>query len=275
MSDPGQAAALQFPQTERAALRAALETSGWPAVETHAAGWVEPRERHQLLSLATRLASGELRSRFTLDELIAFNTAAIGAALAALEAALAAGDSASADAFKQQANVMAYNFATDLAPCWPEDAEPRETRHYELGAELGRKLVRWRIELNKRAENFALAYWVLGIHELGLGEHSSAAESFNKALEHSRVAAEEYGRKPEVAADGDWQVILNSGYRGLARMLDGKPAGHEEYKAAVDAFHAQAELQPELAGDAGFGIAQLEKCATLFRSRQHATQDSC
>lgn len=263
MSDSQQAAP-QFPQSERPALRSALESGGWAAVEEYAAGWAKPRQRIQLFSLATRIASGALRSSFTLDQLCVFNDAAIGAALTAMEAAQAAGDAEAADGFKQQANVMAYNFAADLAPCWPGDDEAREQRHYARGVELGRQMLRWRIELNMAAENFALAYWALGIHQLGLGEFAEAAESFGKAQEHSRLAAEEYGRKPQVAPDGDWQVILNSGYRGLARALAGDADGQADYRAALAAFRGQADEQPELADDAQFGIAQLEQSARVF-----------
>jgi hypothetical protein len=251
-----------FPQSERQPLREALEQGGWVAAVAYAAHWADPAQRLKLLSLATRIASGPLRTQFSLDQLVEMNSAAIDGALAAM--AEHSAEPELADGFKQQANVMAYNFAADLAPCWPGDDEPRARRHYEKGVELGRRMVRWRIELNKKAENFALAYWALGIHLLGLGEAGEAAEAFGKALEHSRVAAEEYGRKPVVAADGDWQVILNSGYQGLARAVGGDLSGRGQYAAAVAALGAMAEEQPELAEDARFGMAQLAQTDRLF-----------
>lgn len=251
----------QFPQSHRPELAGLLAANGWDAVVAFAAGFSE-RERVQLLSLATRIASGEQRASFNLDDLVRFNTQAIESALSAMAGYSA--EPAEADWFKQQANVMAFNFAGDLAPCWPGDDEPRERRHYETGVEMGRRMIRWRIELDKKAENFALAYWALGIHQLGLGEHAEAADSFGKALDHSRLAAEEYGRATAVGPDRDWQVVLNSGYRGLAQALAGDSEGAERYRAALAAFSAMAEEHLELADEARFGIAQLEKTAHVF-----------
>jgi hypothetical protein len=245
------------PQAQRATVQAALAEGGWAAAEALAGRQDGPRARVQLLGLATRVASGELRASFSLDQLMEFNDRALEAALAAM--AEYSAEPAEAGWFKQQANVQAYNFAADLAPCWPGDDEPRERRHYEKGAELARRMLRWRIELDKQPESFALAYWALGIHLLGLGEHAEAAEAFGRALEHSRLAAEEYGRLPRVGADGDWQVVLHSGYQGLARACGGDAAGPAQYSAACAAFRAMGEEQLELAEDARFGLAQLEQ----------------
>ncbi|MGE4619302.1 MAG: hypothetical protein AAEJ04_05775, partial [Planctomycetota bacterium] len=31
------------------------------------------------------------------------------------------------------ANILSYNLSADLAPCWPEDTEPRTKKHFEEG----------------------------------------------------------------------------------------------------------------------------------------------
>ena len=47
--------------------------------------------------------------------------------------------------------------------------------------------------------------------------NADASDSFGKAQEYTRLAAEEYARKAEVSPEGDWSYILNYGFRGLAR----------------------------------------------------------
>ena len=264
----------QFPAQYRATLKQALSDHGLDGARTFIAGFTEPRQRAQLWRLAASIASHDLRPFldkaaaaeqppwWTLDQLAELYQAGIDEALFIMDGATNAPEDA--HWFKQAANILSYNLAADLAPCWPGDDQPREVRHYELGVATMRRAIRWRIELSKPAENMALAYWALGIHLLGLGEHADSVDAFNRALDYSRVAASEYGRKAEVSADGDWSVVLNSGFLGLARALGGDDSGTERYGASLLAFKAMGEDHPDLASDAKLGVDQLEKSARVF-----------
>jgi hypothetical protein len=262
----------------RAELTAILAERGLAGVQPWLGAFTDGRQRIQLWRLAADIASHDLRpflpargqakseppgGWWPLDQLAAVYRAGIDEALAGMAHATDSGD---ADWFKQAANVLSYNLAADLAPCWPGDSEPRKRAHYELGVSTMRRAIRWRIELSKPAENMTLAYWALGIHLLGLGELPDGAAAFDKALEYARLAAGEYGRRAEVSADGDWQVVLNSGFRGLARALNGDSDGQQALGAALLAFQAMGEAHPDLAADAKLGHDQLEQAARLFQA---------
>jgi hypothetical protein len=160
-------------------------------------------------------------------------------------------------------NAMSYNLSADLADCWPDDPVAREQRHFELGLRAAEDCVRWRNELNKPPRSFSIAYWAKGMHLLSLGHYSGAVKSFNLGLGFALRAAQDAGKLAPLGPESTFDVLLSTGYLGLAELLDGQTAGQVRYDGAVHAFEQQVERgtrdgDAELKEDAEFGIAQLE-----------------
>jgi hypothetical protein len=162
-------------------------------------------------------------------------------------------------------NAMSFNFAADLADCWPEDDLPREQRHFEAGLKAAEDCVRWRNELNKPPRPFSIAYWAKGMHLFSLGHYSGAVKSFALALSFAERAAEAEGKSTTLDADASFDILLSNGYLGLAEQLDSKPAGKSRFETALGLFHQQAAAgSAEQQEDAKFGMAQLEKVRSKY-----------
>jgi hypothetical protein len=157
-------------------------------------------------------------------------------------------------------NALSFNFAADLADCWPDDVLPREQRHFEAGLRAAEDCVRWRNELNKPPFSFSLAYWAKGMHLLSLGHYPGAVKSFNLGLTSAERVAQDSGKPAGLESDSTFSVLLAHGYLGLAEQLDGSASGAPRYAAAIAAFREQSQSEDaEIREDAEFGIAQLEK----------------
>jgi hypothetical protein len=92
-----------------------------------------------------------------------------------------------------QANVLAYNLAADLAPCWPGDEMVREVHHSEVGVDLADNCLQWRVELGKGPDAFAIAHWVRGVHLLALECVEDAVEAFGESFDCTIEDAEAKG----------------------------------------------------------------------------------
>ncbi|MHC4470309.1 MAG: hypothetical protein ACYS99_05030 [Planctomycetota bacterium] len=161
------------------------------------------------------------------------------------------------------AHVISYNLACDLADCWPGDDAPRNPEQFERGLQAAEDCLRWCAP--QITAGFARDYWVKGMHELSLGDRRAAAESFEKGQAYAAEAAREEERPDTVSADGEFGVILASGFVGLARFLDGQESGRAQFDEAMEAFKAQLEVE-ERRDDAKFGIAQLETVRERYAS---------
>lgn len=153
---------------------------------------------------------------------------------------------------------LTFNYAADLADCWPGDDEPRERRHFERGRDAAEQSVGLREELDKADSSKHLGWWALGYHLLRLGSTAAAADAMMRSLEHARRAAREAGERDEISSQAPFPVLIGAGYLGLARIADGEPSGPDLYGEAMAAFRAQLEIA-EKAEDAQFGIDQLER----------------
>jgi hypothetical protein len=153
---------------------------------------------------------------------------------------------------------LTFNFAADIADCWPGDDEPRERRHFERGAEVAEESVGLRAELNKPDESQHLGWWAFGYHQLRLGNTAAAADCMERSLEHARRAARDAGDHDEISSQAPFPVLIGAGYLGLARIADGEPSGPDLYGEALAAFQAQL-ADPGRKEDAQFGIDQLER----------------
>ena len=153
---------------------------------------------------------------------------------------------------------LTFNFAADIADCWPGDNEPREERHFLRGMEVAEQSVGLREELDKPDSSKHLGWWAFGYHQLRLGHTDGAADCMERSLEHARRAAREAGEHDEISSQAPFPVLIGAGYLGLARIADGEPSGPDIYGEALAAFRAQLSDE-KLKDDAQFGIDQLER----------------
>jgi len=170
----------------------------------------------------------------------------------------AASDSADREEFLGPLAELTFNVAADLADCWTGDGELRRADHFERAAEIAEQSVGLREELDKPHGSKALGWWALGYHQLRLDHTDAAVDSMERSLEHARRQAREDGEHDEIGSQAPFAVLIGAGYLGLARIADGEPSGPDLYAETLAAFRAQL-ADPERAGDAEFGIAQLQR----------------
>jgi tetratricopeptide (TPR) repeat protein len=245
----------QFAQQYWEEMRALMEKDGAPAVIDFINSFKDNEERRSLYSFAQQSFAYQDWSGKNFDDYIAVVQAGIAEGLRQCQEAK---DQKTADACKDFANVLSYNLSADLAECWPGDTMPREKRHFETGLAAAQDCIRWREELHKGPFPFSIAYWAKGMHQMSLGDIPGCIESFQKAFDYGLEYAKEQNLPPQVSAAGDFLVILNGGYLGIARWLSGDEAGKTLYQEAISAFQEQIKQYPEKKDDAQFGIDQLE-----------------
>lgn len=153
---------------------------------------------------------------------------------------------------------LTFNFAADIADCWPGDEEPREERHFLRGMEVAEQSIGLREELDKSDISKHLGWWAFGYHQLRLGHTDAAADCMERSLEHARRAARDAGDPVDITSQAPFPVLIGAGYLGLARIADGEPSGPDLYGEVLAAFRAQL-TDEEHKEDAQFGIDQLER----------------
>ena len=81
--------------------------------------------------------------------------------------------------YKSAAIPMTYNLAANTWIGWgPSEAAAVRERHRELGLVAARKNVELAAELGLGPERRRNGYWILGAHQVAIGDHRAAAESF-------------------------------------------------------------------------------------------------
>ncbi len=158
---------------------------------------------------------------------------------------------------------LTFNFAADIADCWPGDAEPRQPWHFQRGMEAAEQSVGLREELDKPDSSKHLGWWAYGYHQLRLGHTDGATDCMERSLEHARRAARAAGEADGISSQAPFPVLIGAGYLGLARIADGEPSGPDLYGEAVAAFRAQL-TDPARMDDAQFGIDQLERVRSFI-----------
>lgn len=153
---------------------------------------------------------------------------------------------------------LTFNYAADVADCWPGDDEPRRAEHFERGRDAAEQSVGLRDELDKPDSSKHLGWWAYGYHLLRLGSTDAAVDAMERSLEHARRAARDAGVSDQISSQAPFPVLVGAGYLGLARIADGEPSGPDLYGEAIAAFRAQTD-DPERSDDAQFGIDQLER----------------
>ena len=247
-------------------LRAEYERGGAAELAAFINRAPDLERRRKLWSFAQRSFSNKDWKGKSLDALIEIVTAGIDESRRQLAAATTDDERYKT---KEHANILAFNLSADLADCWPEKdrgSEKRERRHFETGLRLAEDCVRARRELGKPPERRALAYWVLGMHQLSLGNRWEALGAFDTAA--GLAALEVAGTdKAGIKPGGDFAAILYEGYAGLGRMAMGDATGRARYDRAIAAFEGTvAKFQGEPKEDAQFGLDQLRVVEKKYAS---------
>ncbi len=259
MSDQPQS---EFPENHWPEIQRRAEAQGAEAVIAYIDGAEEDPQRLNLYEFARQALGQRDWSGKNLDVPAAVARAGIAAVMAFAQVVE---DAERRTRVTDFANVMSFNLSADLAECWPGDELPRRREHFETGLEAAEDCLRWRRELAKGDSPMSMAHWARGMHLLSLQRPAEAVEDFEAACRHSHAAAQADGKSHAVEANGDFIVILNGGYAGIAQAAAGVAEGRERYEAACRAF-AETD-QAELKGDAQFGLDQLQVVGAKFLGR--------
>lgn len=236
------------------ALRAAMEEGGAAGASAFVEGHPEPKQQRALYLFGVNAFCNREWAGKGFDAQIEFAQAGIACGLRQAEAEA---DAKERDARIDFANVLSYNLAANLAPCWPGDEQPRERRHLEAGLAAAEACLRWREQLGKGPFPFSIAWWAKGIHQIGLGQDATAA--LTQALETAEAHQRAEGKPADVA--GSWLVALSAGYLGLAERIAGGDGAR--YTQAIAALEAMA-ADPERKDDALFCLDQLRATEQRF-----------
>lgn len=235
-------------------LRTALERDGAAAVVDGILSHSTDAERAALFRFARQgLVLGEWEGK-NLDAYVTVMEAGI-AWLTTRAGAVAADER---DDYLAVLTELTFNYAADLADCWPGDDELRRVEHFERGRDAAEQSVGLREELGKPDSSKHLGWWAYGYHLLRLGSTDAAVDAMERSLEHARNAARAQEQSDHISSQAPFPVLVGAGYLGLARIADGEPSGPDLYGEAIAAFQAQLET-PDQADDARFGIDQLER----------------
>jgi len=120
------------------------------------------------------------------------------------------------EALIEYANVTSYNLAANLADCWSDAEEPRSDKHFEAGVFSAKRCLDLRKKLNKPPASFAMAYFVLGVHEYSLNHYSKSEEAWANKLKNDSLCLEK-----STEAETDLNSLLSHGLIALARWSQG------------------------------------------------------
>jgi hypothetical protein len=173
------------------------------------------------------------------------------------EALAELGDEAARRRYTDSYNALSYNFCADLCDCWPEDVLRRSERHFNAGLSAAEDCVRWRDELGKPPVARSRANWARGMHQLSLGRCSEALESFT-AAQGLALEAQQADIQRSEAGVPTFDVLLCTGFLGIAEQLCGVSGGGEKVAQVIDAFKHQAESEDaQVRDEAQLGLGEL------------------
>lgn len=242
------------------AIRDAVQSGGGEAVVALIEGQDDPVMHHLLYDVARRgLIFNDWRGK-NFDDYITVIDAGIQRLLAEAKAATAEG---LVDVYRGL-HALCYNLTADLADCWPDDDAPRSPDHHRRGLRAAEDCLRWLEHLpGPGDEPRTRDHWARGIHLLALGDPAAAAEAWELSLSHAEATALAANKPAEISGDGDFPVILASGYLALIRWIEGDPSAETRFRAAIDAFLDQVRDETRR-GSAELGIGQLQKVRTKY-----------
>lgn len=239
-------------EQHRAAMMEAVEAGGGDAVIAYIEGFDSDPLRRVLYIASKQVLVPANSAGKRLDDLITVSDAGVAEMLRQAEYAAA---EETRGQCVQGAHIVSYNLAAELADCWPGDDSPRTPAHHTRGVQAATDCLLWSQPAGQPMP-ISNDYWVRGVHQLALGDASAAIRSWTASLEFAEEAAEAEEQPTTVGPDGTYAVILNSGYLGLARWINGDPEGERAYNEATKAFEAQLASSP-IAEEAELGLGQL------------------
>lgn len=184
----------------------------------------EKTQRLEALDEVRKALASNEKSPPSLDQMHEIYEACVVHALA-----IADGD----EKLMQYANATSYNLSANLASCWFDDRRPRERKHFEAGVAAANRCLALRTQLNKPPFAFAMAYFILGVHEFSLKHYSAAEHAWLNKLEQELLGFENH-----VIAETDLNVILSRGLISLVRWRLGSGEG-KDYEESMSLLEAQ------------------------------------
>jgi len=144
--------------------------------------------------------------------------------------------------FVSYANITSYNLAANLADCWDDAEEKRDTKHFEAGVKAAKRCLELRVQLKKPPEAMAMALFILGVHEYSLKHYVEAEKAWSEKLNYELAGKEPFSEKTD-----DLNILLSRGLIGLARWSLGTE-NDRSYKESIDDLEAvrTAENSPEI-----------------------------
>ncbi len=240
-------------EQHRAAMKQALEGGGARAVIAYIEGFdSDPLRRVLYIASKLVLAPADSADK-RLDDLITVSDAGVAEMLRQAEYAV---DEDTRGQCVHGAHIVSYNLAAELADCWPGDDLPRTPAHHIRGVQAATDCLLWSQPAGQPMP-ISNDYWVRGIHQLASGDAAAAIRSWTASLEFAEEAAGAQNEPATIGLDGTYAVILNSGYLGLARWIDGDADGERAYEAATKAFEGQLSDSAR-AEEAKLGLGQLQ-----------------
>ena len=242
------------------AMQATVESGGGDAVVALIEGQDDPVMRHLLFDVARRgLIFNEWRGK-NFDDYITVIDAGIDRLIAEVEAAAA---DARIDVYRGL-HALCYNLTADLADCWPDDDAARSRSHHQRGLRAAEDCLKWLDHLPGPAdEPRTRDHWARGIHLLALGDPAATTAAWELSLTHAETTARDANKSTAISVDGDFPVILASGYLALIRWIEGDASAERRFRAAIDAFLDQVPDETRR-GAAELGIGQLQKVRTKY-----------
>lgn len=159
-------------------------------------------------------------------------------------------DAAAARTLRLTAKRMATNAASFTWPGWDEAGVTISPEQMRQGLAFARYSMRQLHELDPTDAQLGFSYWFLGAQLLANETYGEALYIFGEAREYDRRAGN---------ADS---ALMNSGYIGLTRILDGEAqAGEAEFNAAVKDLRARNNE------DATFFAEQLLSVRAVFERK--------
>lgn len=146
-----------------------------------------------------------------------------------------------------KAKAVCYNLASFTWRGWGEKGISITPSDEAIGFDAARTNLRLAVELNKGDLPMSRAFWMLGGHQISKADYSAALNSFQKAVDFARLAAEPgeealalaFVRLTEfLAAPSDNMQPIVRSLQALADVKDG-PAFMEQLSTALEIFRHQ------------------------------------
>ena len=196
------------------------------------------KDRNQALRIAVRTIAFGSWPQASFNDMLILGEAAVREALEAGEL--------------DDANIMCFNMATNLADCWG-DPYIREKKHFELGLAYADKALQLRKQLGKPADKHAMAHWARGKHLLSLGRRGEALSAMAASREAWGIhAASSVGFK-----DDHEDILGADAWLGFAQWAAGSTEGKVRYQAALDRIKKLSSSDPRKKDAAEIYIEQL------------------